>query len=110
MFKKLLKDAEEIAEFIIEFSSEPVDEELIKEYFWGCQGILKQISTNDLRQEDSHHHILNEQKLKEYRLLPIATMPPLIVENNYIKDGNHRFIVAKQKEQEKIYIYDIVPL
>ncbi len=34
-------------------------------------------------------------------------MPPIVVENSKIIDGNHRYRVAKGNGQKEIFIYEI---
>jgi len=108
MFKGILKNADEITDFIIEFAIDPVDEELIREYFDGCKAILKSIKVSNLVEGDMNQNIRNVKREKSYEKLPLKTMPPLIVENGIVKDGNHRLRIAKRNKLEEISIYDIV--
>ena len=110
MFKKELKNSIEIAEFISEFATDYVDEDLILEYFFGCKAILKKVSTITIKIENSDNHIRNKKKEKIYENLPFETMPPLVVEKSVVLDGNHRLRVANKRKQKVIYIYDILPI
>lgn len=110
MFKKILKDADEIASFIIETSPNDIDEELVLEYFFGCKAILKKIGINTLQIEHTNHHIQSKVKERKYQKLPIETMPPIIVENGKVIDGNHRLRIAKKKGLRKIITYNIISL
>lgn len=106
MFKKVLKDSDEITDFIVKFSTDFVDEELIREYFFGCRAILKKVPVRTLKLEDPAHHTRDRKKEKFYQTLPLKTMPPLIVDDGKVVDGNHRFRVAKKKGRKWILIYE----
>lgn len=110
MFKPILKNTEEIMNFINEFASEPIDEELVREYFYGCKAILKIVLVHSLKQGNEDYHIKNFEKEKRYELLPFETMPPLIIENDKVIDGNHRLRIAKKKHIKKINVYEIISL
>jgi len=108
MFKPILENAEEITDFIITYTSYSIDEEFVQEYFFGCKAFLRKVSILDLREEDENQHIKDEVKERRYEKLPIESMPPLIVEDGIVKDGHHRYRVAKKKDIKEMIIYDIV--
>lgn len=107
MFKLVLINAEEITDFIVEFATEPIDEELIREYFNGCNAILKSVSVKSLMYGNHNLNVRNSRKEKKYELLPFKTMPPLIVENGIVIDGNHRLRVVRKNRIKKTNIYEI---
>ena len=109
MYKPILNNSDEITDFIIEFACSPIDEELIREYFRGCIAILKSIDISYLQEGDESQNIRCIKKEMRYERLPIETMPPLIVENGIVTDGNHRLRVARKNGVKKIAVYDIVP-
>lgn len=110
MFKEILKDAYEITSFIIETSPNDVDEELISEYFFGCKAVLKKVDISSIECGDTNHHIRFREKEKRYQKLEMEKMPPLIVEDGKVLDGNHRLRVALKKGMKDIIIYDIISL
>lgn len=110
MFKPILKDSDEIADYIVTFSIAPIDEDLVRDYFYGTKGVLKCVHTDTLISSYEDQNIKNIKNEKIYGLLPSITMPPLIVENNKVLDGNHRLRIAKRKGIKIIYIYDIISL
>lgn len=107
MYKKFLKDADEIAEFIVESSPGFIDEDLVREYFFGCHAVLRTVRLETITAESVSHHVRNRFKEKIYEKLPLSTMPPLIVENGKIIDGHHRFRLAKRRQQKEIPVYII---
>jgi hypothetical protein len=110
MFKSHLKDAEEIALFIYQLSNYSINEEFVSEYFTGCKAILKSAPVERLFEGDRNHNIRSPKKENFYYDLPIKTMPPLIVENNVVVDGNHRLRILKKKKIKRVLIYDIISI
>ena len=110
MFKPVLENEDEIADFIIEFAVDQMDEEFVREYFYGCKAILKTISIECLEEGNENQNIKNLRREKRYEKLPFETMPPLIVEDGIVTDGNHRLRVAKKRGAKEIIIYDIVDI
>jgi hypothetical protein len=97
MFKSILKNNEEITDFIVCYASAPVDEKVILEYFNGCKAILKTVEVSCLIQNNLNSNIKNSKNEKHFQSLPFATLPPLVVENNLVLDGNHRLRILKKK-------------
>ncbi len=110
MFQKILKDADEITNFIIVMSPDPVDEDLLLEYFFGCKAVLKTVDITTIRHEDENHHLQSKVKEKRYEKLSMQTMPPLVVENGKVLDGNHRLRVALKNGLKIISVYDVIHL
>ena len=104
-YPDILKDEEEIADYISSLATEEVDEELIREYFIGTHAVLKWVDVDSIREGDSDHHISDEEKELEYKYMDSSTMPPIVIEDGKIMDGNHRYRVAKAKGLEKIRAY-----
>lgn len=107
-FKSILKDEYEIAEYIEHYSSDDVDFDLVVDYFRGAKAVLKIVPIDFIKEGDSDHNIRSKRKETKYKKMPLETMPPLVVENGIIMDGNHRFRVAKELGATEIKIYDIV--
>jgi hypothetical protein len=110
MFKPILANADEITDFIIEMAIDQIDERLVREYYYGYKAILKTISIENLKEGNQNQNIRNIRKESRYQKLPIKTMPPLIVENNIVMDGNHRLRAAKKMGVKEIIIYDIIEI
>ena len=107
MFKKLLKDNFEIAQYISHISTNKIDIEVAEEYFFGCFARLKQVEVDYLKTENENHHLPNKKKEKKYQALPLETMPPLVIENSKIIDGHHRYRALKSLGVKKIKVYEI---
>lgn len=107
MFKSRLNNHFEIANYIEEISSKTVDNQLIEEYFFGCHAVLHECLVENLIVEDKDHHLSDKDLEKRYVKLSLETMPPLVVENNKIIDGNHRCRVLRQLGIKKAKIYRI---
>jgi len=102
---KILRSAKEISDYISSQSSNYVDKEVIEEYFSGCQAVLEELPLESIREGNPEANIRDKRKERKYTKLDIATMPPIVVENGIIQDGNHRFRVAKAKGLNKILCY-----
>jgi hypothetical protein len=100
-----LKDDWAIAEYIEATSSDYVDEEYIREHYRGCHAVLKKVAVTDLEPGDPEHNERSEKKEKKYAKMDLATMPPLVVEDGQIMDGNHRFRVAVAKGATHVLCY-----
>lgn len=107
MFTIRLNDHFEIANYIEELASKPIDKQLVEDYFWGCNAILKECLVKNLFIGDEDHHLPDKALEKKYLKLPLETIPPIIVENNKIVDGNHRYRVLEKLKVKKVWIYRI---
>jgi hypothetical protein len=109
-YKPVLKDAYEIADYIQETSPQDVDCGLIVDFFMGTKAILKEVPIDSISPDkDQDHHIKSNKKLKKYKSMT-TNPPPIMVEDGIIRDGHHRFEVAKYQGKKTILIYDIVEI
>lgn len=102
-----LNDEYEIAEYISQLASDYVDEELIQDYFRDSYADLKVVSIDSIEEGDPNHNIKQNKKERKYLKMDPNTIPPLVVDNGTIIDGNHRYRVAKQLGLKTIKIYDV---
>jgi len=107
MFKSILKDNFEIAEYISSISTNYIDLEVAEEYFFGCYAILKKVDVNALKTDDEDHHLRIRMKDIKYQSLSQKTMPPLVIENSIIIDGHHRHRALKLLGNKKVKVYEI---
>lgn len=96
----MLDDADAIAAHIATLASDDVDEEFIAEYFRDCGAVLRQVAVDDLQEGDPDKNARSKRKEARYRKLDPMTMPPLVIEEIdgalVVKDGNHRYRVARE--------------
>lgn len=99
-YPQFLDDADAIAAHIASLASDYVDENCIAEYFHGCGAMLRQVAIDDLQEGDSDTNARSRRKEQRYAKLDPSTIPPLVVDEIegrlVIKDGNHRYRVARQ--------------
>jgi|SRR5882672_3562599 len=112
-YPKELKNNYEIADYIISVSTDiPYDKEqqyLLANQYKGCAAKLITVPIYSLYHADTNDtQTLNSQKIiKKYANLSPETMPPLLVKNNEIMDGYHRFFAAKLTGVKNVPIYNI---
>jgi hypothetical protein len=107
-YSHILKDADAIAEYISSISSSYVNEEFISEYFRGCQAVLKNIPINSVHEGNADSNVRSEAKEKRYIKKSSQTIPPLVVWDGEIVDGNHRYRVAKQLGLTSLWCYVVI--
>ena len=105
---RILPNPKAIADYMQEHGD--VSWEWVFEYFHGAMAVLKEVDVASLTPGNPDANISNIEKELLYEKLPIRTMPPLVVENNTVMDGNHRLRVLKRKQVEKALVYDVVEL
>ncbi len=107
MYKPILKDNFEIAEYISSISTNYFDLEVAEEYFFGCYAVLKKVDVDALKTDDEDHHLGSKIKDMKYQSLSLKTMPPLVIENSIIIDGHHRHRALKLLGYKKVKVYEI---
>jgi hypothetical protein len=78
-FPLVLEDADTIASYIEELASDYVDVEFMTDYYRGAGALLRSVPVSDLKPGDADHNRRSRAKEKKYALLPIETMPPIVV-------------------------------
>lgn len=106
-FPPLLNDAHEIAEYIVRMSPDDVDVDMVAEYFHGCRAVLRMVPISELIEGNADHNIRNKAREKRYAKMDMSTMPPLVVEDGTVRDGNHRFRIAVAKGVAEVPCYVI---
>lgn len=107
-YPPVLKDSHEIADYISGTSTSDVDYGLIVDHFRGAKAVLRRIPALNLTQGNPDHHIGDKAKERRYAKMSPETMPPLVVEDGDIVDGNHRFRVGLSQGVTDFLCYDIV--
>lgn len=106
-FPPVLKDCYAIADYIEELATSPVDNEFMVEYFRGTKAVLRLVPVTDLTQGDPSTNIPSKAKAKRYAKMDVATMPPLVVDEGKVVDGNHRFRDGLTKGLSAFWCYVI---
>jgi hypothetical protein len=107
VWPEYLVSAEAIAAYVSELSPYEVSLEQIEEQYFGCRAKLTWIELNTLVLHDSDHHEPSQRRQKNVDSLPIATMPPLLVEDFHLKDGHHRLRKLRQDNMTHHWAYVI---
>ena len=107
MLESILKDNIEIADYIECLSPTSIDRGLIEDYFIGCWAVLEKCNVESLISGDENHNLEVAYLEMKYSKLPLITLPPLVVENGVIIDGNHRHRILKSLRVTEALIYRI---
>lgn len=103
-YKKNL-NSDEIVDYIIEQSPHWIDREMLEDLFRGATASLKKLSISKIKIGYENANISDMKKEKQYEKMGVTRIPPIIVENNEIKDGHHRFRIAKKFNMKFIWGY-----
>ena len=101
---KVLRDNREIASYVSELDPR-VDEEMIEEHYFGCHAVLKLIPIESVKEGPADSNIRSASKEKKFAKMDLAKQPPILVEDGMIRDGNHRYRVAKAAGATDILAY-----
>lgn len=104
-YPERLDNSREIASYIESVASDYVDTEFIEEYFFDCYASLKLVPIDELHEGNTDANIRNKSKERKYTKMNPDTIPPLVVENGEIKDGNHRYRVAVANGAKSLWCY-----
>lgn len=101
---KVLRDNREIASYVSELDPR-VDEEMIEEHYFGCHAVLKLIPIESVKEGPTDSNIRSASKEKKFAKMDLAKQPPILVEDGVVRDGNHRYRVAKAAGATDILAY-----
>ena len=104
-YPAVLRDEREIAEYISSIASDYVNEEMIEEYFHGCSAVLKLVPIADIVEGNPDANVRSARKERKYAKMDPATIPPLVIEDGEVKDGNHRLRVAQAAGATALWCY-----
>jgi hypothetical protein len=100
-----LDDSRMIARYMDSISSDYVDVDMVEEYLQGAHADLKLVPIDELSEGNQDANIRDPRKEAKYSKLDMATMPPLVVQDGVILDGNHRYRIAKAKGVTALWCY-----
>lgn len=104
-FPPTLADSEEIADHIEACSTDYVDHEFIAEAFAGYGAILRYVPMDEISPGHAESNISDPDKVASYGSLSLETMPPIVIENGAVQDGNHRYKVALSRGAAGMWAY-----
>ncbi len=108
-FPTVLEGSREIAGYVAGLDDD-ADEELVLEMFRGCRATLQRVAIGSLEEGPRDAHVRNVAKERRYARKPLASMPPILVEDGVIQDGHHRFRVAKAQGAKEIMAYVVTEI
>lgn len=104
-FDEKLEGGDAIADYIETFSTVDVDSGLISELFHRCTAILKLVPMSKIHEGNPDGDIVSKAKMKRYAAMDIGDMPPIVIDDGVVRDGNHRFRIAKAAGCDYIWAY-----
>ncbi len=104
-FPERLNDAWEIEAFIETFAPYEVDEDMIVDLYRGCHAILELVPINKLKEGGRDHNLRSPAVEKKYQKMNLKTMPPLLVDDGVVMDGNHRLRASKKRGLTHVWCY-----
>lgn len=95
----------EIASYIVNTASDPVDYDMMQEHFGDSTADLKLLAVSDLVEGDAENNQRSSSKEKRYFRRSPLTIPPLVVDGVNVLDGNHRLRVARAQGVDRLWCY-----
>ena len=105
-----IESGKEIAEYIEGISPDEVDTECIEDLYSQCRAVLQLVPISSLSAGPEDYNIACKKKTAAYARMATETMPPILVEDDVVMDGNHRFREAIRRGMTSIWIYRIIDL
>jgi hypothetical protein len=108
-WKTTLKDAEEIAEYFAQWGDVKRDPLKVKDDFKNASAELKELPVKSLKfgVQFFTDRLRNKSRENNYKKMAMTQIPPLVVENNVVIDGNRRFLKAHKLGLETVRAYVI---
>lgn len=104
-FPEILNDGYEIAAFIETFALYEVDEEFVAEQFRDDRAVLKLIPMDQLHEGGRDANLQVPANEKKYQKMDLQTLPPLLVRDGKVLDGNHRYRASQKRGLTSIWCY-----
>jgi hypothetical protein len=106
-FPDVLKDAQELADYVVTWAVGEVCSETAWESFRDCRGTLRWFDMAEIRPAGGGHERVASRE-RRYRRMDRATCPPILVMDGEIQDGHHRHRVAITRGDAGMWGYDVV--
>ncbi len=102
-----LPDNTAIAAFVSEASPYPICEEQIEEMYIGCRAALRWTAVAELQPGPAESNTEEEARQAECDRRPPASMPPLLVDDGHVMDGNHRYRSLRKRGITHCWAYHV---
>jgi hypothetical protein len=109
-WEPILSSPRAISQYIADNSSEAVCREQIEEYMFDAGARLRLIPLSELREGNPDGNAPSAKKAARYAKLPLESMPPLVVMDGVVEDGNHRFRDALRRGAQAVWCYEVLGL
>lgn len=106
-WQAVLSDERAIAEYVARLSPYDVCNEQIEELYKGCKAVLVWRALNTLTPGDADSNQPENTRQKACDELRLKSMPPLLVDDDEIVDGNHRFRSLQKRGKTHFWVYEI---
>jgi hypothetical protein len=107
-FADRLDDARAIADYIDSLTPDGVDLEFVEELFRDGTAQLIFCPLDSLTPGHPDQNIPIPSRERKYARLPLATCPPLVIQDGEIQDGHHRYRVALSAGAPGLWCYDVI--
>lgn len=107
-FPDQLEDARAIAEHIDSLTPDGVDREFVEEFYRDGQARLVFRALDSLVPGPADQNIPIASREKRYARLPLSTCPPLVIQDDEIHDGHHRYRVALAAGVPGLWCYEVI--
>lgn len=104
----ILENERQLADYITTWAGADVDRRMVEDHYFGCGARLELVPIDQIKEGPPDSNVRNAKKEARYEKMPLETMPPLVIENGEIDDGNHRFRIAKKKGATEMWCYVVV--
>lgn len=104
----VLNDSQDIAYFVDSVATDYVDTDLVYEKYLGSHAELRLVPIDQLTEGGRDHNIQNPANERKYQRMSVKTVPPLLVENGVVMDGNHRLRAAKKRGLTAMWCYVVI--
>jgi hypothetical protein len=111
VWPEFLVSAQAIAEYVSELSPYAISEEQLEEHYHGQRARLTWLDLSKVILVSDEHHVPSKKRQKAVDVLPVETMPPLLVENFCLDDGYHRFrkLIQEGVTHHWAYMVELAP-
>jgi hypothetical protein len=103
-----LQDNRAIAEYVARFSPYDVCEEQIEDLYIGCKAVLEWRALDTLTHGNADGNQEDSERQKACDALRLKTMPPLLVDDGEVLDGNHRLRALLKRGVTHFWVYNII--